>query len=38
VQVDMPITAFDARTNKRYRYGLRLNADGNPQIMFEEVV
>ena len=38
VQVDMPISALDVNTNKRYRYGLRLNADGNPQIMFEEVV
>lgn len=38
VQVDMPISALDVNTNKRYRYGLRLSAEGNPQIMFEEVI
>ena len=38
VQVDMSISALDVNTNKRYRYGLRLSAEGNPQIMFEEVI
>ena len=38
VQVDMPISALDVKRNKRYRYGLRLSAEGNPQIMFEEVI
>lgn len=34
----MPHLATDTSNSKKYKFGLQLSADGNPQIIFEEVV
>lgn len=34
----MPHQVQDLKNNKTYKFGFRLSADGNPQIIFEEVV
>jgi len=33
---NMPYRFRDLKSNKTYRYGLQLSADGNPQLIFEE--
>ena len=34
----MPHQARDLELNKTYKFGLQLSAEGNPQIIFEEVI
>lgn len=34
----MPHQLKDTKTNKTYKFGFQLSAEGNPQIIFEEVV
>lgn len=34
----MPHQLKDTKTNKTYKFGFQISAEGNPQIIFEEVV
>ena len=34
----MPIVIDDLKNNKKYRFGLQCSTEGNPQIIFEEVI
>ena len=35
---NMPHQFINHKENKTYRFGFQLSAEGNPQIIFEEVV
>lgn len=34
----MPHKTNDLQNNKTYKFGLQLSSEGNPQIIFEEVI
>lgn len=34
----MPHIFYDLKNNKKYRFGLQCSTEGNPQIIFEEVI
>ena len=35
---NMPHILTDLQTSKRYRFGLQVSAEGNPQLIYEEVI
>ena len=35
---DMPLPVQDLKENKNYKFGFQITADGQPQLIFEEVV